>query len=234
MKKFLFTLLVVLLSCNGFSQAIKKGEVMMNPSLNNVGLNVLSFKSGSHKQNVFRMGLQNAVGYAVIDNLVVSGGVGFQAFALDGLSGGGFDLAGGVRYYFYDKLFGYTNLGFAWGKMKERGDGLSLDFEDDDDEEDWGDDEDFSLGTMGKFHSLDLQIGLGYDFFIGKRFAFEPSISYNIGLTTKVADNKVNMGLFSINLGFVYVFGKDKPAPKKAAAPTKKPAPKPAAKPVKK
>ncbi len=199
---------------------------MLNPSLTNLGLNVATVKTESMDKgdNAMRFGLQMGGGYAVIDNLVVTANLGFQTVALNEkssegkYSGGMFDFMPGVRYYAFQGLYAFTNFGMAFGSLKNK----YMDL-------DWETDEEIKVVDKYSLQSLQLQLGVGYDFFVTKSFAIEPSISYAVGLYTRVKgdglNKKINMGLFSVNLGFVYVFGRDKytkPSAKKKAPAKKK------------
>lgn len=165
------------------SALVTKGEWFIAPSLTNVGLNSISIKpaDASTSTSITRFGLQATGGYGLMDNLAAEAGVGFQSLSFSGSSSSVFDIFAGARYYFFKNFFANADLLLALGKSG---------------------DSDYS----GNFNAFGLNVGAGYDFMIGNSFAFEPSISYTFSLSAKLDEAKFNLGLFSINLGFVYFF----------------------------
>ena len=165
------------------SALITKGQWFFAPSLTNVGLNSISIKpeGASSSTNVTRFGLQGTGGYGLQENLAIEAGAGFESLNVDGSASSVFDIFAGARYYFYNNFFANADLLLAYGETGES-------------------------SYEGKFNSFGLNIGAGYDFMISNNFAFEPSISYTFSLAAQFEEAKFNLGLFSVNLGFVYFF----------------------------
>ena len=54
-----------------------------------------------------------------------------------------------------------------------------------------------------KANTLGVELNAGYTYFLSDKVAIEPSLSYMLGLSTKVQDTPINLSMFSLNLGFL-------------------------------
>ena len=164
----------------------KKGDKVFNPTLSNIGLNSITISHGSKSQSLTRIGLQAAGGYVIKSDVIVMAGVGFPSYSSDDDSTSLFDISAGGRYYLTPNVFATGNLVLVTGSMKEKSsDGES------------------TKTTSSKIQSTDFRLGAGYTYFITKNFAVEPSITYDLGLDTNFSGKKMDIGVLSLNIGFI-------------------------------
>lgn len=186
MKKLISILVCSLLVIGASAQTMKKGSKFISPSLTNLGFNSLSIKfDGGPSQSYSRFGFQATGGYAIKNDLAIEGGIGFQSLNIDSSPLSEFNIFAGARYYFQKGLYANADLVFLSGK----GDGSAGGY-----------------GTDTNLKATCMQIGAGYDFFLSKKFAIEPSLSYLFSLSAEVEKQDFTLGVFSINLGFIYIF----------------------------
>ena len=174
---------------------LKKGTYFVNANLTNVGFNSLKIGPSSSKASVTRFGFQGNGGYAIEDNLAITGGVGLQYAKIEGLKATVIDLTGGVRYYFIPNWFGSANLGLGFTSVK----GISGAMEAARDESDA--DTDTKLGNSENGHNISLGLGVGYSYKLSKTIAIEPSLGYSFSLASKMAGQKVSVNGLSLNVG---------------------------------
>lgn len=181
---------------------IKKGTYFVNANLTNIGFNALKIGPSGAKSSVTRFGFQGNGGYAIEDNLAITGGIGFQYAKLEGTKIMAIDLTAGVRYYFVPKWFCAANLGFAHMKVSGMGNmqGMAGGLTGDDDDQGGGG-MPGNLGDSVKGHNLSLGLGVGYSHWFSKKIAIEPSLGYSISLASKMAGQKVSMNGLSLNVG---------------------------------
>lgn len=178
------------------SEFSKKGTILFNPQLLNLGYSSMSFKmSGSESTDLTQFGLAVSGGYAIQDNLFIIGQVGAQSFKFGEMNFSFFSLGGGARYYLTNNFFGGAGLLINNGKIKGTGD---VSFEDVDSTS-----EDLST-TM-----VDFRLEAGYSYFLLPSVALEPSISYGtkiVGGKIENYDDKLKYSRFGINLGVSVFF----------------------------
>ena len=181
---------------------IKKGTYFVNANLTNIGFNALKIGPSGGKSSVTRFGFQGNGGYAIEDNLAITGGIGFQYAKLEDTKIMAIDLTAGVRYYFVPKWFCAANLGFAHMKVSGVGSaaGMAGGLTGDDDDQGGGG-MPGNLGDSVKGHNLSLGLGVGYSHWLSKKIAIEPSLGYSISLASKMAGQKVSMNGLSLNVG---------------------------------
>ncbi|MCQ2171935.1 MAG: porin family protein [Bacteroidales bacterium] len=185
MKKVFAVLVGCLLVFSASAQTIKKGQAFLDPTLTNLGFNTGSItpEGSSSSVKATRFGLQAAGGFAVIDNLAIEAGIGFQTMKGDDTPLSLFDVYAGARYYVIPNLFAGADLMLMSGKVG-----------------------DSSFMSKDSINALNLVVKAGYDFFVSEHFAFEPSVSYLFSLTAKTSDTNFKIGAFSVNIGFLYLF----------------------------
>lgn len=157
------------------AQTLPKGTILVNPTLTNLSFNSVSVGIEDENFSASRFGLQATGGYAIKDDLAIIGGLGFQSAKQDDTDGSLFDFFVGARYYVIPNVFAGAKL--VYGKIDANG----------------------NSGT-----TFGLEVDAGYSYFLSKKFAVEPSISYYYGLSNKVEDTSIDLSMFSINVGFVY------------------------------
>ncbi len=64
-------------------------------------------------------------------------------------------------------------------------------------------DDESTKTTSSKIQSTDFRLGAGYTYFITKNFAVEPSVTYDLGLDTNFSGKKMDIGVLSLNIGFI-------------------------------
>lgn len=184
---------------------LKKGTYFVNANLTNIGFNAMKIGPSGGKSSVTRFGFQGNGGYAIEDNLALTGGAGFQYAKLEDTKIMLLDLNAGVRYFFAPNWFCSGNLGFGIINVKGMDSAASMAgaaMGDDDDDDDFG-----GGGQGGKMsgtqkgHNLSLGIGVGYNYWLSKRVAIEPSLGYSLSLSSKMAGMKVSMNGLSLNVG---------------------------------
>jgi hypothetical protein len=211
MKKLctLFAVSLMLLACGNLqaqtkqpTEFAKKGTILFNPQLLNLGYSSLSFKvSGSENTDLNQFGLAVSGGYAIQDNLFILGQVGAQSFKFGEMNFSFFSLGGGVRYYLPNNFYAGAGLLLNSGKIKGVGD---MDFEDVESDTDFEDVESDLSTTM-----IEFRLEAGYSYFLLPSVALEPSISYGtkiLGGKIEDYDDKLKYSRFGINLGVSIFF----------------------------
>lgn len=193
MKRLFLALAGCLIAMAASAQTLKEGSVFVNPSLTNLGFNSISVKASGETSSTSRLGLQARAGYALMDDLAIMAGLGYQSVSAEGTSVGFFNIAAGARKYFLvPGLYGGANLVFGIGSYRTKSS--------------YYDDDDYYGGSSNSTNgnTLGLELNVGYSFFLSKHFAIEPSVSYMYGLSTKVAGSKIGLTVFTANIGFIY------------------------------
>lgn len=188
MKRLFFILAAALLVTAASAQTLPKGRFFINPSLTNISFNTVSVSVGDNKAGMNRFGLQATGGYAIIDNLGLVAGLGYQSASYETSGLGVFNVFVGARYYIVQGF--YAGANFALGSLSVRNNEKST-----------------STATQGSNNGLSLGVeaNAGYSFFISDRFAIEPSVSFYYGISNKMADSAFNLNMFSVNFGFIYL-----------------------------
>lgn len=195
MKRLFLALAGCLIAMVASAQTLKEGTVFVNPSLTNLGFNSISVKASDETSSTSRLGLQARAGYALMDDLAIMAGLGYQSVSAEGTSVGFFNIAAGARKYFLvPGLYGGANL--VYGTLNSKSKSTS-----------YYDDDDYYAGSGSNStngNTIGLEVNAGYSFFLSKHFAVEPSVSYMYGLSTKVAGSKIGLTVFTANIGFIY------------------------------
>jgi len=207
MKRILLALTGCLFALAASAQTIHEGSIFINPALTNLGYNSISLKVDGEKNSISRLGLQANGGYAIQDDLAIMGGIGLQNASLEDSAITLFNITAGARKYFIPGFFGGANLVLGTLSMNNK-----MNAADDDDA--------VIQGGKSKGHTFGVELNAGYTYYLSKHFAVEPSVSFMYGLSTKIEDEKVNLSVFTLNIGFVYLLDnvisfKNKPAPRK-------------------
>lgn len=198
MKRLSLALAGCLIAMVASAQTLKEGTVFVNPSLTNLGFNSISVKASGEKSSTSRLGLQARAGYALMDDLAIMAGLGYQSASAEGTSAGFFNIAAGARKYFLVPGF-YCGANLVYGTVNVNSKSSYYGYDDDDFDYYAGSG---SNSTNG--NTIGLEVNVGYSFFLSKHFAVEPSISYMYGLNTKVAGSKIGLTVFTANIGFIY------------------------------
>jgi len=185
MKKFFAFAVGCLLVTTVSAQTLSKGSIFVDPTLTNLGLNSVTIGINDDSQTFSRFGLQATGGYVIMDDLAIVGGVGFQSGKYESSGASLVDIFAGARYYVIPNMFVGANALLG---------NLSINNKEDD-----------SYSDKIKGNTLSVQLNGGYSYFLSERFAVEPSISYTLGLSTKIAEQSVDLSIFSINVGFIYL-----------------------------
>lgn len=195
-KLFLLILAGCLLAAAASAQTIPAGTIYVNPTLSNFGFNSVTASNNGDKESSSRFGLSASGGYALMDDIVIVAGAGLQNISYSGASISTISLFAGARYYVIPNVYAGANvtLNSASGKSKT---GKKTAVSDDDD-----DDISFDTSHMTA-NSLGLQLNAGYTYFLSSKVAVEPSLSYTLGLSTKVMKQSVNLSTFTLNVGFI-------------------------------
>lgn len=196
MKRLFLALAGCLIAMAASAQTLKEGTVFVNPSLTNLGFNSFSVKVSGETSSASRIGLQARGGYALMDDLAIMAGLGYQSASMEGSTLGFFNIAAGARKYFMPGLYGGANLVYGTLNSKSK----STSYYDDDDFDYYAGSG--SNSTNG--NTLGIEVNAGYSYFLSKHFAVEPSVSYMYGLSTKVSGQKIGLSVFSVNIGFIY------------------------------
>ena len=194
MKRLFLALAGCLIAMAASAQTLKEGSVFVNPSLTNLGFNSISVKASGETSSTSRLGLQARAGYALMDDLAIMAGLGYQSVSAEGTSVGFFNIAAGARKYFLvPGLYGGANL--VYGTLNSKSKSTS-----------YYDDDDYYGGSSSSTNgnTLGIEVNAGYSYFLSKHFAVEPSVSYMYGLSTKVRGQKIGLSVFSVNIGFIY------------------------------
>lgn len=189
MKRLFFILAAALLVTAASAQTLPKGKFFINPSLTNISFNSVTISAGDGKTGMNRFGLQATGGYAIIDNLGLVAGLGYQSASYEGSGLGAFNVFVGARYYIVQGF--YAGANFAFGNLSANNN------------------EKTGTGSIASGSNngttLGVEANAGYSFFISDRFAIEPSLSFYYGISNKMADQKFNLNMFSVNFGFIYL-----------------------------
>ena len=194
MKRLFLALAGCLIAMAASAQTLKEGTVFVNPSLTNLGFNSFSVKVSGETTSASRIGLQARGGYALMDDLAIMAGLGYQSVSAEGTSVGFFNIAAGARKYFLvPGLYGGANL--VYGTLNSKSKSTS-----------YYDDDDYYGGSSSSTNgnTLGIEVNAGYSYFLSKHFAVEPSVSYMYGLSTKVSGQKIGLSVFTANIGFIY------------------------------
>lgn len=188
MKRLFFILAAALLVTAASAQTLPKGRFFINPSLTNISFNTVTISVNGDKAGMNRFGLQASGGYAVIDNLGIVAGLGYQSASYEGSGLGAFNVFVGARYYIVQGF--YAGANFAFGNLSTRNNDVTT--------------SEVPKGSNNGT-TLGIEANAGYSFFISDRFAIEPSLSFYYGLSNKMAGSAFNLNMFSVNLGFIYL-----------------------------
>lgn len=193
MKRLFLALAGCLIAMAASAQTLKEGTVFVNPSLTNLGFNSFSVKMSGETTSASRIGLQARGGYALMDDLAIMAGLGYQSSSAEGSAVSFFNIAAGARKYFMPGLYGGANL--VYGTLNSKSKSTS-----------YYDDDDYYGGSSSPTNgnTLGIEVNAGYSYFLSKHFAVEPSVSYMYGLSTKVSGQKIGLSVFSVNIGFIY------------------------------
>ena len=196
MKRLFLTLFAgCLLAAAASAQTLPAGTMFVNPTLTNLGFNAVTASVDGNKESFSRFGFQASGGYAIMDDLAIVAGAGLQGGKYESSGVTALNLFAGARYYIpmAPGFFAGANLTFGTASVKNNL-GSSLD------------DEDFDIDTASiKANTLGVEINAGYSYFLTKSVAFEPSLSFNYGLSTKVQGTAINLSVFTLNLGFLFL-----------------------------
>ncbi len=166
MKKLLLAVVAVVLSL-GSSLAmdpIEKGTYMLNPQLLNLGGSSNTFKfDGGPDVDLKQFGFTFMGGYAVMDNLLSTGQLGYQYMKLEDLKVQVASVGVGAKYYTPMNLFGGVNFLYNMGKVKPK-------------------DAKVSFG--------ELRFDVGYSLELTSAVRLEPTVSY--GLKVLGGDVKID------------------------------------------
>jgi hypothetical protein len=185
MKKLLLAVVAVVLSL-GSSLAmdpIEKGTYMLNPQLLNLGGSSNTFKFDGGPDVVLKQfGFTFMGGYAVMDNLLSTGQLGYQYMKLEDLKVQVASVGVGAKYYTPMNLFGGVNFLYNMGKADAGGDDFKVNFG-------------------------ELRFDVGYSLELTSAVRLEPTVSYGLKVLggdlkidgTEVAKLKYNG--FIVNIG---------------------------------
>lgn len=209
---FLFFQLLCLNAQSYENHFAQRGTKLLNPQLLNVSFQSISVKDAecdcSESQDLSQLGLSIAGGYAIIDNLFITGQFTAQSLGI----GSDIDasltlvsLGAGARYYF-GKIFVGAALLANHARIGMGGD--IDEFDDDDDFDfDFGIDMDDISTTLFSYRAE-----VGYAYFLTPSVAIEPSISYGGQLAGGELQSggesmmKIGMNQLGINLGVSVFF----------------------------
>lgn len=186
MKKLAMILCFALLGI-GVAKAqhvVKKGDVMINTQLTQVGYNRLVFGSdavaAADRSKNSRFGISGGGGYAVLNDLMVTASVAIQALDMDGDKASLLNIGAGVRKYFAQKFFAGANVGV-----------LNL------------------VQDDNKVNFIDGTVSIGMAMEMFPKFFLEPSLSFStklLGGEVKNMGETMTYNQLSVNLGFAYHF----------------------------
>ena len=153
--------------------------------MTNLSFNSFTISSKGEKESFSRFGLQATGGYAIMDDLAIVGGLGFQSGSYDGSGVSVFDIHAGARYYVIPNLYAGADLLFGTLSLNNKtGKGSS--------------------GSMSG-NTISVELNAGYSYFLADRIAVEPSISYTLGLSTKFEDQPFGLSALTLNIGFLFL-----------------------------
>ena len=167
MKRLFLALAGCLIAMAASAQTLKEGTVFVNPSLTNLGFNSFSVKVSGETTSASRIGLQARGGYALMDDLAIMAGLGYQSSSAEGSAVSFFNIAAGARKYFLvPGLYGGANL--VYGTLNSKSKSTS-----------YYDDDDYYGGSSSSTNgnTLGIEVNAGYSYFLSKHFAVEPSVS---------------------------------------------------------
>ena len=191
MKRLCLILAGCLLAAAASAQTLPAGTMFVNPTLTNLSFNAITVSSNGEKDTFSRFGAQASGGYAIMDDLAVVAGLGLQGGIYDKSSVTAFHLFAGARYYVIPNVYAGANLVLGTASAKNNF-GSKIDSDD------------FDIDASGlKANTLGVELNAGYSYFLSSKVAIEPSLSYTLGLSTKVMDQAINLGAFTINIGFL-------------------------------
>ena len=182
-RLFLLIFAGCLLAAAASAQTLPAGSIFVSPTLTNLSFNAITVSYEGEKESFSRYGLQATGGYAIMDDLAIVGGLGFQGGSYDGSAITVLNLFAGARYYVIPSLFAGANFTLGTASVNNK---LDSDY-----------DSSFKANTLG------VELNAGYTYFLSDKVAIEPSLSYMLGLSTKVQDTPINLSMFSLNLGFL-------------------------------
>lgn len=192
-RLFLILFAGCLLATAASAQTLPMGSIFVNPTLTNFSFNGITVSSEGQKESFSRFGLQATGGYAIMDDLAIVAGVGLQTGKYDKSGVTALNLFAGARYYVIPNVYVGANLALANASIKNNST-KSLD------------DDDFDIDVSSiKANSLSAELNAGYTYFLTSKVAVEPSLSYTLGLSTKVQDQAINLSMFSLNIGFLFL-----------------------------
>jgi len=212
MKRLFLALTGCLFAIAASAQTLHEGSIFINPALTNLGYNSFNVKIEGEKTSSSQLGLQATGGYVLQDDFAIMAGIGYQNVSHEDSGMGLFNISAGARKYFIPGVYAGANLVLGTLSIKNNEKNIR---EDDDDEEE------YSTGGSDKGHTFGIELNAGYTYYLSKNFAVEPSVSFYYGLSSEVMDHKVDISIFSINIGFIYKLD-DLFAPKKKASGRKK------------
>lgn len=196
MKRLFLTLLAgCLLAAAASAQVLPAGTKFINPSLTNLSFNAITVSNDGDKESFSRFGLQAMGGYAIMDDLAVVAGLGFQSGKYESSGVSMLNLFAGARYYLpvAPGFYAGANLALATATVKSD---LGSSFDDED--------IDIDFDSI-KANSLGVELNVGYSYFLSSKVAIEPALSYTLGLSTKVEDTSLNLSMFTLNIGFLFL-----------------------------
>jgi len=191
MKRLFLILAGCLLAAAASAQTLPAGTMFVNPTLTNLSFNAITVSSNGEKDTFSRFGAQASGGYAIMDDLAVVAGLGLQGGMYDKSSITALHLFAGARYYVIPNVYAGANLVLGTASAKNNF-GSSLD----------SDDLDIDASGL-KANTFSVELNAGYSYFLSSKVAIEPSVSYTLGLSTKVMGQSINLGAFTLNIGFL-------------------------------
>jgi len=193
MKRLIFIFAGCLLAAAASAQTLPQGTILVNPTLTNLSFNAITISNEGQKESFSRFGLQATGGYAIMDDIAVLAGVGLQSGVYDDSSISVINLSAGARYYVIPNVYVGANALIGSASIKNN---VSTSLDDDN----------LGIDTASiKANTFSVELNAGYTYFLTNRFAVEPSLSYTLGLSTKIQDIPVNLSMFSLNLGFLFL-----------------------------
>ena len=194
MKKLFAAIAILSISLSASAQVVKKGTIVVNPTLTNVSYNSMTMTTSidddeddtfSSSDKGTRMGFQVSGGYGLQDNLMLIASLGYQSGSSDGDSINATTLAAGAKYYFTNNIYATGTLNIANGTLNYAKDET-------------------------KVSATGLSLGAGYSYFLSPKVSIDPSINYSKSLKVTVEDvdgfNIAYSGL-TFNVGFtIFLF----------------------------
>ena len=97
-RLFLLIFAGCLLAAAASAQTLPAGSIFVSPTLTNLSFNAITVSYEGEKESFSRYGLQATGGYAIMDDLAIVGGLGFQGGSYDGSAITVLNLFAGARY----------------------------------------------------------------------------------------------------------------------------------------